>query len=95
MEVICRRQKSGSILLGVADAGIGIPAEAVSRVTEPFYMVDKSRARKSGGSGLGLALCSSIAQAHGTELRIRSREGRGTCITVTLPPCPPQGGDNP
>ena len=52
-------------------------------------------ARKSGGSGLGLALCSSIAQAHGTELRIRSREGRGTCITVTLTPCPPQGGDNP
>ena len=95
VEVICRRQKSGSILLGVADAGIGIPAEAVSRVTEPLYMVDKSRARKSGGSGLGLALCSSIAQAHGTELRIRSREGRGTCITVTLTPCPPQGGDNP
>lgn len=94
VEILCRPRKDG-ILLGVADAGIGIPAEAVSRVTEPFYMVDKSRARKSGGSGLGLALCSSIARAHGTELNIQSREGRGTCVTVTLTPAPSQGGDTP
>ena len=93
VEILCRPRKDGSLQLGVADAGIGIPAEAVSRVTEPFYMVDKSRARKSGGSGLGLALCSSIARAHGTELNIQSREGRGTCVTVTLTLS--QGGDTP
>ena len=95
VEILCRPRRDGAILLGVADAGIGIPAQAVSRVTEPFYMVDKSRARKSGGSGLGLALCSSIARAHGTELRIQSREGRGTCVTVTLNSIPSQGGDTP
>ena len=43
--------------LTVADRGCGIPLDQLARVTEPFYMVDKSRARRQGGSGLGLALC--------------------------------------
>lgn len=55
-------------------------------MTEPFYMVDKSRARRQGGSGLGLALCQRIAAAHGSALRIESEPGRapGQCDAARL-----------
>ena len=65
--------------------GCGIPADKLARVTEPFYMVDKSRARKQGGSGMGLALCQRIAAVHGGTLQISSQVGVGTAVTVTLP----------
>ncbi len=73
-----------AVKLTVADHGCGIPQEEISRVTEPFYMVDKSRARQQGGSGLGLALCKRIAEAHGSDLHIESEVGRGTQISLTL-----------
>ena len=57
------------------DTGCGIPKEELCRVTEPFYMVDKSRARKAGGSGMGLALCRKIAALHGAQLCIESQVG--------------------
>ena len=83
MEV--RAEDAGDIVkLTVADHGCGIPREEISRVTEPFYMVDKSRAREQGGSGLGLALCKRIAEAHGSALQIESEVGRGTEISLTL-----------
>lgn len=69
----------------VGDTGCGIPAAALARVTEPFYMVDKSRARAGGGSGMGLALCEKIAALHGGRLQIESVEGEGTAVTVRLP----------
>lgn len=68
----------------VKDRGRGIPAEALDRIMEPFYMVDKSRSRAEGGAGLGLALCQRIAQLHGTVLKYDSREGRGTIVTFML-----------
>lgn len=83
--------EGGSILLegygktiSVQDYGIGIPDEEVEKVTEAFYMVDKARSRKSGGSGLGLALCSRIAALHGAELRIQSKLGEGTKVAVVF-----------
>ena len=78
-------QADGSIRLTVQDHGQGIPADKLPRVVEPFYMVDKSRSRRQGGSGLGLALCSRIAQAHGGTLAMESELGKGTTVTVTLP----------
>ena len=75
----------GTVQVKVRDRGCGIPPELIHRVTEPFYMVDKSRARRQGGSGLGLALCQRIAAAHGSALRIESEPGRGTRVSVTLP----------
>lgn len=66
----------------VLDRGCGIPGKELQRVAEPFYMVDKSRARKEGGAGLGLALCSQIARICGGEFVIRSREGKGTCAGI-------------
>lgn len=82
--VLCA-QAGDTVTLTVADRGCGIPPELIPRVTEPFYMVDKSRARRQGGSGLGLALCQRIAAAHGSALRIESEPGRGTRVSVTLP----------
>ena len=82
---VCAEQADGSIRLTVQDHGQGIPADKLARVVEPFYMVDKSRSRRQGGSGLGLALCSRIAQAHGGTLAMESELGKGTTVTVTLP----------
>ena len=80
----CRQQGSIAVFT-VADTGCGIPAADLPRVTEAFYMVAKSRSRADGGSGIGLALCTRIAQAHGTQLQIDSTEGVGTTVTVSVP----------
>lgn len=72
-------------VLEVIDHGIGIPQSEIARITEPFYMVDKSRSRKMGGSGLGLALAKRIAQAHGARISIESSPGKGTSIRVIFP----------
>lgn len=66
----------------VSDKGVGIAAGDLARVTEAFYMADKSRSRRQGGAGLGLALCSEIAKLHGAELEIASEPGRGTVVSV-------------
>lgn len=68
----------------VKDTGIGIEEEELLKITEPFYMVDKSRARTMGGAGLGLALCREIAKIHGSNLNIVSKKGKGTEISVYL-----------
>lgn len=68
----------------IRDQGCGIRKEDLPHVTKPFYMADKSRGRKEGGSGLGLALCQRIAQLHGAELLIASEEGKGTVVTVAF-----------
>lgn len=69
----------------VVDNGRGIPAEEISRITEAFYMVDKSRSRKEGGAGIGMALCQKIVKLHGGRLLIDSRQGEGTVIQILLP----------
>jgi two-component system phosphate regulon sensor histidine kinase PhoR len=69
----------------VTDRGIGIPADEIARITEPFYRVDKSRSRKMGGVGLGLALVQKIADAHGAQLAIESAPGCGTSVRVIFP----------
>ena len=68
----------------VKDRGRGIPPEALSRITEPFYMVDKSRARAEGGAGLGLALSKRIAELHGAKLHYESIVDRGTVVSFVL-----------
>ena len=66
------------------DHGCGIPQEEIKRITEPFYMVDRSRSKKLGGVGLGLALVKEIVQAHGGGLEIESTVGEGTTVRVKL-----------
>ena len=68
----------------VQDQGCGIPEQEISKVTEAFYMVDKARSRREGGSGLGLALCERIARLHGAELKIESVVGVGTTVRIVF-----------
>ena len=68
----------------VSDQGRGIPPEDLERVTEAFYMVDKSRSRAQGGAGLGLALCQRIAELHGSTMEITSELGKGTTVRLQL-----------
>ena len=74
--------RSGLLYIDVRDRGIGIPEKELKRVMQPFYMVDKVRTRKSGGAGLGLALCVNIARLHHAALSIQSKVGKGTCVTI-------------
>lgn len=69
----------------VKDHGHGISAQALSRVTEPFFMEDKARSRKNGGAGLGLALVDEIVRAHGGKLQIESVPEEGTEVRIILP----------
>jgi two-component system phosphate regulon sensor histidine kinase PhoR len=69
----------------VADDGPGIPPEAIGRVFERFYRVDRARARESGGTGLGLAIVKHIVQAHGGEAWVKSELQKGTAFFFTLP----------
>lgn len=69
----------------VVDNGRGIPAEEIGRITEAFYMVDKSRSRKEGGAGIGMALCQRIVQIHRAVLKINSTLGEGTVMQIRFP----------
>ena len=71
-----------TIVLSVSDNGCGIPEECISKVTEPFYRVDKARTREQGGAGLGLALCKRIAEAHNAEMSLKSSVGVGTTVKI-------------
>ena len=81
---ISGRWEADGYRIAVVDHGRGIPAEHLDKITEPFYMEDKSRARRQGGAGLGLALCKRIADLHGTRLTFDSQAGRGTTVTLCL-----------
>lgn len=69
-------------LLSISDNGCGMEQEEVTRITEAFYMVDKSRARKEGGAGLGMTLCSRILSLHNARWKIFSIPGKGTSIGI-------------
>ena len=75
----------GGYEVKVVDNGRGIPKEEIGRITEAFYMVDKSRSRKEGGAGIGMALCHKIIKLHGGILQIDSRLGEGTVMKVIFP----------
>lgn len=72
--------KDGEV--SVTDDGRGMTAEQLAHITEPFYRTDKSRSRREGGTGLGLALCKQIAACHGAELVFASEAGKGTRVTI-------------
>ena len=74
-----------AIILQVADTGIGIPSEAVDRVFERFYRVDKGRSREMGGTGLGLSIVRHVVEAHGERVFVDSELGRGSTFGFTLP----------
>ncbi len=79
------RRMSGRYRISVQDEGIGIPEEELSRITEAFFMVDKSRARAQHGAGLGLAIGNRIAELHGSKLHFESELGKGTLVWFDVP----------
>src|SRR5690606_27819238 len=78
--------RDGRVVLAVRDNGIGIPAELLANVFEPFAQSEQSPDRSAGGLGIGLSLVKSIAEMHGGSVEARSEgEGRGSEFVVTLP----------
>ena len=74
----------GGCQFQVVDNGRGMEPEALTRITEAFYRVDKARSRSQGGAGLGLSLCKQIAELHNGNISFASEPGKGTRVTVTL-----------
>jgi two-component system sensor histidine kinase SenX3 len=81
----------GVVEIAVSDRGIGIAEGEQDRVFERFYRADPARARRTGGSGLGLSIVKHAVQRHGGEVKLWSRPGRGSTFTIRLPatPAPP------
>jgi heavy metal sensor kinase len=85
---ITTRETNGVARIEVADTGIGIPADALSRVFDRFYRVDKARSREAGGSGLGLSIARTIFVAHGGDITCTSEPGVGSVFVISLPSVP-------
>lgn len=93
-EVILRgravRDQFPSVRFEIIDTGIGIPADVLLHIFEPFYQVDGTASRRHGGTGLGLAIVRQLLDAMGGKISLQSEEGAGTRVTVELPfDCPP------
>ena len=78
-------QEKKAFVISIADYGIGISQLHLPRLFERFYRVDKARSRKHGGTGLGLAIVKHIVQAHGGEVTVNSRPGKGSVFSIHLP----------
>ncbi len=76
---------AGMIMVEVRDTGRGIAPEDLPHLFERFWRGDNSRARSTGGAGLGLSICKAIVDSCGGEIAVSSRPGEGTCVTVRLP----------
>ena len=76
---------AGQLRICVGDEGPGIPEAELERVFDPFYRLEGSRSRSTGGTGLGLTIARNIAQAHGGELLLRNRPAGGLEAALTLP----------
>ncbi len=84
VDISIKRRKNG-VELSVSDSGIGIPQEDIDRIFERFYRVDKSHSKEVGGTGLGLSIVKHGVAQLGAEIKIKSKLGEGTTITVIFP----------
>ncbi|GGI45690.1 hypothetical protein GCM10008018_13420 [Paenibacillus marchantiophytorum] len=79
------KEEQHSVIILVSDTGIGIKGEDLRFVFERFYRAEKSRDRKSGGSGIGLTIVNKLVEAHGGTIRMESRVGEGTMVEIYIP----------
>lgn len=82
---VATSQKGKWVEVSISDTGEGIPAEDLPHIFERFYRVDKSRARATGGSGLGLTIARRLIEAHGGTITVQSKLGQGSRFSFTLP----------
>lgn len=82
---ITAHQVDKMISISITETGEGIPPEDLPFIFERFYRVDKSRARTTGGSGLGLTIAKRLVETHGGNIEVKSEVGKGSCFTFTLP----------
>ncbi len=82
---VAASQKGKWVEVSISDTGEGIPAEDLPHIFERFYRVDKSRARATGGSGLGLTIARRLIEAHGGTITVQSKLGQGSRFSFTLP----------
>jgi two-component system, OmpR family, heavy metal sensor histidine kinase CusS len=86
--VLAAQAGVSTIRIEVTDTGVGIPPEALPRVFDRFFRVDRSRSQASGGTGLGLAIVQGIMLLHGGKAEISSQPGQGTRVTLRIPVSP-------
>ncbi len=85
ISVAASRDLTGDLILIISDTGIGIPADKIGTVLEPFGQIQNSMTRAHAGTGLGLPLAKALAELHGGTLTLKSDLGRGTDVVITLP----------
>ena len=84
--------ESGMAEIAIRDSGAGIPPEKLPRIFEPFYSTKTADEQGQGGTGLGLALCREVIEAHHGRIRVESAVGKGTTFTLKLPAIPAPTG---
>jgi len=84
VRVSCDLRESSAVIR-ITDFGIGIPEEELAHIFEPFYRVDKSRTKDTGGYGLGLSLCKTIMEAHDGKIEVQSGPEEGTTVSLFFP----------
>lgn len=90
------RRVGGLVEIAVSDQGLGIAREEQARIFERFYRIDRARSRATGGTGLGLSIVKHVADNHGGEVTVWSRQGQGSVFTLRLPEgAAASSGDSP
>ena len=82
---VTAKQQEQTVMIVIADSGIGIPARELEKLGRPFEQVENQFTKTKSGSGLGLAISKSLVELHGGTLDIQSEERKGTTVTVLLP----------
>jgi two-component system phosphate regulon sensor histidine kinase PhoR len=77
--------KTDNVTINISDTGIGVPKDEIPRLGERFYRVDKTRSRELGGTGLGMSIVKHLMMAHEGEIKIESRLGKGTTVSLVFP----------
>ena len=85
---ICLKKSDAGTFIEIQDHGPGIQDEELGFIFEPFYRIDKSRNKTTGGYGLGLSLCKNIIEAHGGKITVLSKLGEGTIFKFNIPNYP-------